>query len=308
MSAQVLVGIMEVRGERPPSGVAVLAGWGPCPKCPFLSQEWASLCRPLARTLGRLPNEAGFMLWWQAVRARKGQALLQNPPLQNVPNKKPMILGSYSCGGGRLSGLVVDVFGGRAVVSSSAAWAEAYRGHITACLCDLLQPQTPPSHPVLTPGEQPQTPAHGTPAAPQVPPGVPCAEGGRGRGEAEQRLVVWRPSLEMLKEEGWGVATQTPQKGDAHTLAGADTRAPTVEDTTSQSGEGTPTLSQADAPPTPGRYSDNTSSLEPDCDAVFADMVGGTEGAAEEDLPQIPPTESTAGISDPAFVEVRVSL
>ncbi|CAI5494269.1 unnamed protein product, partial [Closterium sp. Naga37s-1] len=86
----------------------------------------------------------------------------------------------------RLSGLIVDVYGERMVVASSAAWVEAHRPSIMHALSHLLP----------APGAHTHARLEG------------AGDGGVGRegqgasGMEEHERIVWRRSVEMLKEEG----------------------------------------------------------------------------------------------------------
>ncbi|CAI5465748.1 unnamed protein product [Closterium sp. Yama58-4] len=88
--------------------------------------------------------------------------------------------------GDRLSGLIVDVYGERMVVASSAAWVESHRPAIVHALSHLL----------------PAAAAHTQGCVDGVGDGGVGKEGqGPGESEGHER-IVWRRSVEMLKEEG----------------------------------------------------------------------------------------------------------
>ncbi|CAI5517012.1 unnamed protein product [Closterium sp. Naga37s-1] len=88
--------------------------------------------------------------------------------------------------GDRLSGLIVDVYGERMVVASSAAWVEAHRPAIMQALSHLL----------------PAASASTQECAEGVGDGGVAREGQGGSGLEGHERIVWRRSVEMLKEEG----------------------------------------------------------------------------------------------------------
>lgn len=226
-------------------------------------------------------------------------------------------LSCATCRNARLSGLVVDVFGGLVVVSSSAAWAEAYRGHITACLIALMRPSAQGPSPLFPqPGLRPSPP--GTPAAATAA-GVPWAENEHDGGA--QSLVVWRPSVDMLKEEGWGidVGVGTPHKADTDTPPEAEserTRAEAELGASILEGEavsGPQELAavEGQALVHPGSTGEiGLSALGGEAEAgrgTPSAISSPDEGTPREDLTG-PAARSSAGSEDPAIVEVRAIL
>ena len=156
-------------------GEGTLVGWGPYnPESMFrVRLLWHVSEAPLAGAAGAAGSREAQLTMLLHERLRTA---VQKRRRCGLPNASTSAYRLVNSEGDKLSGLVVDVFGSNAVVSSGAIWCEKFRDEITAAVQAALDEDA----------EE----------------GVGGGSGGGGGGGGGMQ-VLWQRSETRLKQDGW---------------------------------------------------------------------------------------------------------